>query len=157
MRIKHRFQILFVIIFFCVGAFCITGCATKKPGSDNINSQINVFNRSLFAAADKSPINGVSPRREPCISGYEFYYDDLDIVLSFHPDDRVWRITSRNKRTSMFGITPGDSFVEAKEKIMRLGFKQSYTPYKFAKDWCLFTLLVDEKNNVFGMTIEVLD
>ena len=57
----------------------------------------------------------------------------------------------------MFGIAPGDSFLQAKEKIMQLGFTQSYTPHKFAKDWCLFTLLVDEKNNVFGMTVEILD
>ena len=106
MRIKHGFQILFVIIFFCAGAFCITGCAIKKPGSVNVNSQIKVFNVALFAPADKSPINGVSPRREQCISGYEFYYDDLDLVLSFHNNDRVWRITSRNKRTSIFGIAP---------------------------------------------------
>lgn len=153
----HRFRIFLVITVFCVGALCLTGCAMKKPGSDNINSQIKVFNTSLFAAANNGPINGVSPRREECISGYEFYYDDLDIVVSFHSNDRVWRIISRNKKTSMFGITPGDSFVEAKEKIARLGFSQGYTPYKFTKDWCLFTLLVDEKKNVFGMTVEVMD
>ena len=157
MQIKHRFHILCIIVIFCAVTLCLTGCATKKPGSDNINSQINVFNRSLFAAADKSPIDGVSPRREPCISGYEFYYDDLDLVVSYHNNDRVWRITTRNKKTSMFGIVPGDSFAQAKEKIARLGFAQAYTPYKFAKGWCLFTLLVDEKNNVFGMTVEVLD
>lgn len=153
----HRFHIFFAIAIFFAGSFCVTGCAVKKPGSDNINSQINVFNRSLFAAVDKSPINGISPRREPCISGYEFYYDDLDLVVSYHNNDRVWRITTRNKKTGMFGIAPGDSFAQAKEKITRLGFTQSYTPYKFAKDWCLFTLLVDEKNNVFGMTVEILD
>jgi hypothetical protein len=129
----------------------------KKPGSGDINMQIKVFNIALFAPADKSPINGVSPRREPCISGYEFYYDDLDIVVSFTKNDSIWRITSRNKNTTMFGIAPGDSFSQAKEKIMQLGFAQSYTPHKFAKDWCLFTLLVDEKNNVFGMTVEILD
>lgn len=154
---RNNFSILFIFTVFCVGILCIAGCAIKKPGSEDINNQINVFNVSLFAAADKSPINGVSPRREQCINGYEFYYDDLDIVLSFHHNDRVWRITTRNKKTSMFGIVPGDSFAQAKERITRLGFVQSYTPYKFSKDWCLFSLLVDEKNNVFGMTVEVLD
>jgi hypothetical protein len=157
MRIKHSFYILFIITVFCVGALFATGCALKKPGSDNINSQVKVFDVSLFAPADSSAINGVSPRREQCISGYEFYYDDLAIVVSFHNNDRVFRITTRNKKTTMFGIVPGDSFLQAKEKIIRLGFTQSYTPYKFTKDWCLFTLLVDEKNDVFGMTVEVLD
>lgn len=157
MRIKRVFYILFMITIFCAGTSYLSGCAMKKPGSDNINSRINVFNVALFAPADKSPISGVSPRREQCISGYEFYYDDLDLVLSFHNNDRGWRITSRNKRTSMFGIAPGDTFAQAKEKITRLGFSQGYTPYKFTKDWCLFTLLVDEKNNVFGMTVEVLN
>jgi hypothetical protein len=57
----------------------------------------------------------------------------------------------------MFGIATGDSFPQAKKKILQSGFTQSYTPYKFVKDWCLFTLLVNEKNKVFGMTVEVLD
>ena len=157
MRMKYRFNILLMITVLCVGALCSTGCALKKPGSDDINRQIKVFNLSLFAPADKSAIEGVSPRREPCINGYEFYYDDLDIVASYHNNDSIWRITTRNKRNSMFGISPGDSFLQAKEKIMQLGFTQSYTPHKFAKDWCLFTLLVDEKNDVFGMTVEILD
>jgi spore cortex formation protein SpoVR/YcgB (stage V sporulation) len=129
----------------------------KKPGSEDVNRQIRVFNIALFAPADQSAINGVSPRREPCISGYEFYYDDLDVVVSFRHNNRVFRITTRNKKTSMFGIAPGDSFLQAKEKITQLGFTQSYTPHKFVRDWCLFTLLVDEKNNVFGMTVEILD
>jgi len=157
MRIKYRFHILLMTTVFCIGVSCLSGCAMKKPGSDDINRQIRVFNISLFAPADNSAINGVSPRREPCINGYEFYYDDLDIVVSYHNNDRIWRITSRNKNTTMFGVAPGDSFLQAKEKITQLGFTQSYSPYKFAKDWCLFTLLVDEKNNVFGMTIEILD
>lgn len=156
MRIPQRFLIVIAFAIFFEAVLCLSGCAIKKPGSENINSQIKVFNIALFTPADKSPIEGVSPRREPCISGYEFYYDDLDIVVSYHNNDRVWRITTRNKKTSMFDITPGDSFSQAKERILRLGFSQSYTPYKFAKDWCLLTLLVDEKSIVFGMTVEVL-
>jgi hypothetical protein len=157
MWITRRLHIFFIITVFCVGAFCLTGCAVKKPGSDNINRRINVFNVSLFSSPDNSVINGVSPRREPCISGYEFYYDNLDIVTSYHNNDRIWRITTRNKRTSMFGISPGDSFLQAKQKIIQLGFSQAYTPHKFVNDWCLFTLLVNENNDVFGMTVEVLD
>jgi hypothetical protein len=157
MWITHRLHIFFIITVFCVGAFCLTGCAVKKPGSDNINRQINVFNVSLFSSPDNSVISGVPPRREPCISGYEFYYDDLDLVASYHNNDRIWRITTRNKRTSMFGISPGDSFLQAKQKIIQLGFSQAYTPHKFVNDWCLFTLLVNENNDVFGMTVEVLD
>lgn len=154
---KQRFFKILFILVFCTGISCLDSCTFKKPGSEDVNRQIKVFNVSLFAPADSGIINGVSPRREPCISGYEFYYDDLDIVLGFHNNDRVFRITTRNKNTSIFGIAPGESFSQAKKKIMELGFTQSYSPYKFAKDWCLFTLLVDEKNNVFGITIEVLD
>ena len=157
MRINYRFHILLMTTVFYIGVLCLSGCAMKKPGSNDINKQIRVFNIALFAPASNSAINGFSPRREPCINGYEFYYDDLDIVTSYHNNDRIWRITTRNKKTSMFGISPGDSFLQAKDKIMQLGFTQAYTPYKFVKDWCLFTLLVDEKNNVFGMTVEILD
>lgn len=157
MRINYRFHVLLMIAVFCIGAFCSAGYALDKQGSDDINKQIKVFNITLFSQADNRAINGVAPRREPCIKGYEFYYDDLDLVVSFTPNDSVWRITTRNKNTGMFGIKPGDSFSQAKRKILQLGFTQSYTPYKFVKDWCLFTLLVNEKNKVFGMTVEVLD
>jgi len=157
MRINYKLHILSMITVSCIGVLYLSGCAIKKPGSDDVNKQINVFNIALFAPADNSLINGVAPRMEPCISGYEYYYDDLDIVTSYHNNDRIWRITSRNKNTTMFGIAPGDTFLHAKEKIIQLGFSPGYTPYKFIKDWCLFTLLVDEKNNVFGMTVEILD
>jgi hypothetical protein len=146
-----------MIAIFFAGAFCSVGYALNKQGSEDVNGQIKVFNVVLFAPAGNGVINGIAPRKEACIKGYEFYYDDLDLVVSFTPNDSVWRITTRNKNTTMFGIVPGDSFLQAKKKILQLGFTQSYTPYKFAKDWCLFTLLVDEKNNVFGMTVEVLD
>ena len=155
--LKRRCHAMFLIAVFCIGALYSTGCAMKKQGSEDVNRQINVFNISLFANADNGVINGVAPRREPCINGYEFYYDDLDIVVSYTNNNRIWRITTRNKKTNMFGIYPGDSFSQAKEKIIQLGFVQADTPYKFEKDWCLFTLLVNENNDVFGMTVETLD
>ena len=157
MRIKYIFYVLLTLTVFCVGVFCSPCYALNKQGSDDVNRQIKVFNVALFAHADIGVISGIAPRREPCIKGYEFYYDDLDLVVSFTQDGSVWRITTRNKKNSMFGIATGDSFPQAKKKILQSGFTQSYTPYKFVKDWCLFTLLVNEKNKVFGMTVEVLD
>lgn len=157
MWIMYRFQIFMVVTVLIAVALCLSGCSIKKPGSGEINNQIKVFNIVLFAPADERPIEGVTPRREPCINGYEFYYDDLDVVVSYLDNDRVFRIITRNKKTSMFGIAPGDSFDEAKKKITQMGFTQSYTPHKFSKGWCLFSLLVDEKNSVFGMTVEVRD
>ena len=157
MRLKKSFYRLLIWFIFLIGLWGLVGCAHQKPGSDVVNRQIQVFNVALFAPADPRPIAGVPPRQEPCISGYEFYYDDLDIVVSFHRNDRVFRITTRNPKTSMFGIVPGDSFVQAKEKITAQGFQQSYTPYKFVRDWCLLSMLVNEKNTVFGITVEVLD
>lgn len=157
MWLKQKFNILFIALIFCIGILCLESCTFKKPGSEDVNKQIKVFNVSLFAPANNGAISGVLPRRESCISGYEFYYDDLDIILSFRNNDRIWKITTRNKNTTIFGIAPGDSFSQAKKKITELGFTQSYNSYKFVKDWCLFTFLVDEKNNVFGMSVEVLE
>jgi hypothetical protein len=157
MQTKHCLHILFLIAVFCIGALYSTGCAMKKQGSEDINRQINVFNISLFSSPDNTVINGVPPEREPCIKGYELYYDSLDIVVSYTNNNRIWRITTRNKKTSMFSISVGDSFSQAKEKIMQLGFIQADTPYKFVKNWCLFTLLINENKDVFGMTVEILD
>ena len=155
--LKRRCHAIFLIAVFCLGALYSTGCVMRKPGSEDVNRQINVFNVSLFSSPDNTVINGVPPRREPCIKGYELYYDSLDIVVSYKNNNYIWRITTRNKKTNMFGIYPGDSFSQAKEQILQFGFIKADTPYKFVKDWCLFTLLVNENNEVFGMTVETLD
>jgi hypothetical protein len=38
--------------------------------------------------------------------------------------------------------------------ILLAGFSEGDTPYKFVKDRFLFTLLVDDQDRVFGMTLE---
>jgi hypothetical protein len=157
LRLKRRCHAMFLIAVFCIGALYSTGCAMKKQGSKDVNRQINVFDVHLFSSYNNIVINGVPPRREPCIKRYELYYDFLDIIVSYTNNNLIWRITTRNKKTNMFGIYPGDSFSQAKEKILQLGFVKADTPYKFLKDWCLFTLLVNENNEVFGMTVETLD
>jgi hypothetical protein len=148
---------LFLPFVICLGILLTTGCLLKRQGSDDINRQIKVFDVALFSSNDNKVISGVNPRVEPCLSGTEYYYDSLDIAVGYAAKGYVRKITTTNKNTGMFNISAGESFAQAKEKILRLGFVQADTPYKFVKDWCLFTLLVNEKQGVFGMTVEVLD
>jgi hypothetical protein len=49
------------------------------------------------------------------------------------------------------------NFSNSLYKIKDFFHKGLVYPYKFVKDGCLFTLLVDDHDRVFGMTLEVLD
>jgi hypothetical protein len=127
------------------------------PGSEEINKQINVFDIGLFSEKDYKEIRGVIPEKEPCMKGFEYVYDPLAISVGYGTKGYIRKITTRNEETSMFTIQVGDSFSRGKEKILQSGFQKGSTPYKFVKDWCSFTFLVNEKQEIFGMTLEVLD
>jgi hypothetical protein len=140
-----------------VSAFLLSGCLAKGLGSEGMNKQIHVFNLALFSVNDNKSIRGIVPRKEPCLKGFEYFYDPLDISVGYGTNDRIRKITTRNKETGMFDIRVGDSFPTAKALILRAGFSAGDTPYKFVREGSLFTLLVDEQDQVFGMAIEVLD
>ena len=134
----------------------LPGCSNSKPGSDEINKQIDVFGIHLFSEEMFQKIKEVTAVEEPCIKGYEKIYDQLDVSIGYSKSGYIRKITTLNKDTAMFGIKPGEAFPTGKDMILKAGFIQGDTDYHYKKDWCSFTLLVD-KNNIFGMRIEVID
>jgi len=148
------------ILLPLITLFIISGfyaCDRKIPGSEEINQAIKVFGVQLFSEADYKDIKGIIPSKEPCTKGFEYIYDSLDISIGYSFKGYIRKITSLNKSTSMFDIHIGDSFQSGTAKILKSGFKKSEDPYSFVKDWCSFTLLVNEQQKVFGMRVEVLD
>jgi hypothetical protein len=156
-RFDHKRTLWFFLILFGIYTFLFTGCPAKRLGSEGLNKQINVFDLALFSANDDKNVRGIVPRKELCLNGFEYFYDPLDISVGYGTNDRIRKITTRNKETSMFDIRVGDSFPKGKDLILQAGFSKGDTPYKFVKDWGLFTLLVDDHDRVFGMTLEVLE
>jgi hypothetical protein len=156
-RIHRKRAFRFFLILLGISAFLFTSCLVKRVGSEELNKQINVFNLALFSARGDKNIRGIVPRKEPCLRGFEYFYDPLDISVGYGTDDRIRKITTRNKETSMFDIRVGDHYPKGKALILQAGFSEGDTPYKFVKDWFLFTLLVDDHDRVFGMTLEVLE
>lgn len=156
-RIHHKGAFWLFLILFGIAAFLLTGCLAKRVGSEGLNKQINVFDLALFSANDDKSIRGIVPRKEPCLKGFDYSYDPLDISIGYGTDDRIRKITTRNKETSMFDIRVGDHYPKGKALILKAGFSEGNTPYKFVKDGFLFTLLVDDHDRIFGMTLEVIE
>jgi hypothetical protein len=154
-QVDRKKALCLFLILFGISAF--TGCLAKKVGSEGLNKRINVFDLVLYSASDDKNIRGIVPRKEPCLKGFDYFYDPLDISVGYGTNDRIRKITTRNKQTSMFDIHAGDNYPKAKGLILRTGFSEGDTPYKFVKNGFLFTLLVDERDQVFGMTLEVLE
>ena len=156
-RVRHKGTLWFLFILLGISALMFTGCLAKRVGGEGLNKQINVFDLALFSANDDKSIRGIVPKKEPCLKGFEYFYDPLDISVGYGTNDRIRKITTRNKETSMFDIHVGDSFPKGKALILQAGYSQGDTPYKFVQDGFLFTLLVDDHDRVFGMTLEALE
>ena len=155
--VHHKISLWLFLILFGLYASLFTGCLPKKPGSEGWSKQIDVFGLALFSANDDKSIRGVVPKKEPCIRGFDYSYDPLDISVVYGTDDRIRKIATRNRETGMFGIRVGDPFPKGKASILQAGFSEGDTPFKFTKDGFLFTLLVDDRDRIFGMALETLE
>jgi hypothetical protein len=156
-RIPCKRALWFFLILFGISAFLFTGCLAKRVGSEGLNKQIKVFDLALFSANSDKNIRGIVPRKEPCLKGFDYFYDSLDISVGYGTNDRIRKITTRNKETSMFDIRVGDHYPKGKALILLAGFSEGDTLYKFIEDRFLITLLVDDHDRIFGMTLEVLE
>ena len=124
---------------------------------DTLQDQIDVFGVQLYSTVDYQEINGVKAVEEPCLRGYERSFDALDIIIGYGFDGKVRKITTRNPVTSMFGIKPGMTYGEGKQKILQAGFVEHAPPFKFKSNGISLTFLVDEKDRIFALKLEHLD
>ena len=129
----------------------------KYVEGDRMNDQINVFDIALFSSVDYREIKGVLATEEPCLKGYDRNFDALDIIVGYGFDKKIRKIVTLNPKTSLFGVSPGMSFGEGKQKILQAGFVEYGSPYKFKADRYSLTLLVDGNQKIFGLTLESID
>lgn len=147
-----KFQRFIPILLF----FLLSGCMGNCVENNRIDDQINVFGVKLLSTVDYRQINGVTATEEPCLRGYERNFDALNVIVGYGFNKKIRRIHTRNPNTSLFGISPGMSFGEGKQKILQAGFVVSTSPFVFTASGYSITLLVNG-DKIFGLTIESLD
>jgi len=135
----------------------LTGCMGKHLERDKMSDQVNVFGVQFFSDMDYRKINGVMAVEEPCLRGYERNFDDLDISIGYGFNKKVRKITTRNPGTSLFGIKPGTTYREGRQKILQAGFVEFAPPFTFRSNGYTLKFLVDDKETIFGLTLESLD
>jgi hypothetical protein len=140
-----------ILLFFLLG-----GCMGNENHNSRIDDQINVFGVKLLSSVDYQQINGVTATEEPCLRGYERNFNDLSVIVGYGLNKKIRKIHTRNLNTSLFGINPGMSFGEGKQKILQAGFVASSSPFVFTASGYSITLLVNG-DKIFGLTIELLD
>jgi hypothetical protein len=132
-------------------------CGRNAVMDTGINREIDVFGTALYSKEDLKVLNGVPAVTEPCLKGCVYSFDPLDVSIGYGHDGVVRMITTRNPKNSIFGISPGDEFAAAREKILLAGFTQGLTPYKFTKEIYLITFMVNASGAVFGISLEIID
>jgi len=135
----------------------LAGCQNRRMQDDKMNDQINVFGIKLLSKVDYKEINGVVATEEPCLRGYERSFDNLDVIIGYGFDHKIRKIMTRNNNTSIFGIIPGMTYKEGKQRILQAGFSEYAPPYTFRANRYSLTFLVNGDNAIFGLTVESLD
>ena len=143
-------RLALITIFFCVPL--LAGCASQRVIA-GYTDQLQVYGIELHSAVDYREIAGETASEEPCLKGYERSFDKLDITIGYGFDRKIRRISTRNRGTSIFGITPGMSVAEGRRILERTGFTQE-SPFRYRLDDVTLTLLVDGAGNLFGLTLE---
>jgi hypothetical protein len=142
-----------LIVFILV----LSACAGKNIYIEKINASINVFGVKLQSNKDYKTINGVVATEEPCLKGYERSFDALDIIIGYGFDKKIRKITTLNHNTGMFGVSPGMTFDEGRQKILSGGFAEYSPPYVFISNGYTLTTLVNSDKKIFGLTIQRVD
>jgi len=135
----------------------LTGCMGKHLDRDKMHDQVNVFGVQLFTDVDFRKINGITAVEEPCLKGYERSFDALDITIGYGFNKKIRKITTRNPGTTLFGINPGVTFREGKQKLLQAGFTEFAPPFTFRSNGYTLRFLVDDKDIIFGLTLESVD
>lgn len=156
-RLEWAMRSVKAILFLLLMPALLAGCQMQRAVPDSLRGQVDVFGVELFSPVDYREIAGVAATEEPCLRGYERIFDRFDLSVGYGFDKRVRKITTRNPRTSMFGVKPGMAFEEGRDMLLRSGFSLHATPSSFKSDGYSVKLLLDASNTIFGITLESLD
>jgi hypothetical protein len=136
-------------------AAIVAACAgTGRFGPEEANRRIRVFDARLRSADGIRAPEAPAATDEPCINGFERRYEALDVSLGYGFDGKVRRISTGNRATSVFGISPGDSGTEGKAKLVSAGFAPIGEGSRFGNGGIRVTLLADANGTIFSIAVE---
>lgn len=135
----------------------LAGCHSGTIRPETLPAQVRVFGVQLHSERDYQEINGVVATEEPCLRGYDRSFDRLQILIGYGFDKNIRKIGSRNPETAMFGVSPGMKFSTAGQLIAAAGFTPYLPPHVFRNGPYLFTVQVDSRDSITGLTLETLD
>jgi hypothetical protein len=144
-------------IYLSVLILLLAGCAGIHLEPNDVRNQVDVFGVQLFSDTDYRVINGVTAEEEPCLRGFERTFDALDIVVGYGFNKKIRKITTRNAATRMFGINPGMPFAEGRKRILQTGLVETASPFTFSSNRYSLTFLVDDKDTIFGLTLQAIE
>jgi hypothetical protein len=134
----------------------LSGCVHSSHERDKLAGQVNVFGVELYSDIDYREISGVVAVEEPCLKGHERSFDALDVLIGYGFNNKIRKITTRNPTTSMFGVQPGMTFHEGRERVLQAGFSEYLPPFTYRADSYTLKFLVDSDKKIFGLTLETL-
>ena len=135
----------------------LAGCAGAGPVVRAANDELLVFGAKLGSVGVPDGLAGVPSEETPCLNGRDFSYETQDVLIGYGHDGRIRKVVTRNPRTSIYGIRPGDDFADVEAKVLAAGFHETGTKHRFSNGCCLLTLFVDEAGSVFGLLLELRD
>jgi hypothetical protein len=136
-------------------SLCLAGCLATQTRT-GLSNQIQVFGIELYSATDYREINGIKAVEEPCLKGYERIFDPLDITIGYGFNRKIRKITTMNRGTCLFGITPGIPADEGRRLARQTGLTE-VSPVRYRSDDLSLFLHIDEKGILFGLTVESVD
>jgi hypothetical protein len=113
-----------------------------------------VFGVELYSRIDHQVLEGEASEREPCILGYEYSFEQLDVTIGYTHEGVVRLIKTRNAGTSIFGVRPGITLAESKMHLEGCGFRAGEASNTFRQGHLMITLLANEHDMVFGVVAE---
>ncbi len=135
----------------------VAGCATAVLSAKTANEGILVFGAKFGSTGIPDDLAGVPAEETPCLRGRDLSFETQAVLIGYGHNGRIRKVITRNPGTSIFGIRPGDEFVDVKEKVLAIGFHETGTAHRYRGGCCLLTLFVDESGRVFGLTVELAD
>jgi len=137
-------------------SFCLAGCLAHQIRAD-VAGQIQIFGIELNSGRDYREFRGIVATEEPCLKGYELTFENLDLIIGYGFNRKIRKITTRNQNTSVFGISPGTTLEEGRQRAIQAGLSEDVAKNRYQGDGISLHLLVDEKGTIFGITVEIID
>lgn len=161
MKLKSRFFKSFsLIVVVLTLSMIFVGCSALKDSfvEKEVNPKIDVMGIKLYMAEDEfHKAVGVQGEKAMCVNGYEYEYSDKKLNIGFNIDtNEVRRITTKNPKTSIYGLNPGISLDKAYKLIESEGFeKYGDDKYRFRKENIILSIISMKGSDADGIVMEI--